>query len=61
MDSTKDDPEFIHKTWLRSKFNELVKSLVQVLLAPQSEDALRVRFFFFIPFFSSKLILNSLF
>ncbi|XP_044488944.1 protein NUCLEOLAR COMPLEX ASSOCIATED 4-like [Mangifera indica] len=43
MDSTKDDPEFIHKTWLRSKFNELVKSLVQVLLAPQSEDALRVR------------------
>ncbi|XP_044509697.1 protein NUCLEOLAR COMPLEX ASSOCIATED 4 isoform X2 [Mangifera indica] len=40
-DSAKDDPEFIYKTWLRSKFDELVKSLVQVLLAPQTEDALR--------------------
>lgn len=45
-DSAKNDPEFIYKTWLRSKFDELVKSLVQVLLAPQTEDALRVSYFF---------------
>ncbi|KAL5789034.1 hypothetical protein ACOSP7_005983 [Xanthoceras sorbifolium] len=36
-----DDPEFIYKTWLRSKFDELVRSLIHVLLSPQSEDALR--------------------
>ncbi|KAJ0077298.1 hypothetical protein Patl1_35742 [Pistacia atlantica] len=40
-DSTKDGHEFIYKTWLRSKFDELVKSLIQVLVAPQSEDAVR--------------------
>ncbi|KAH9654712.1 protein NUCLEOLAR COMPLEX ASSOCIATED 4 [Citrus sinensis] len=37
--SGKDDPEFIYKTWLRSKFDEFVQSLLLVLVSPQSEDA----------------------
>lgn len=37
--SGKDDPEFIYKTWLRSKFDELVQSLLLVFVSPQSEDA----------------------
>ncbi|KAJ4715831.1 Nucleolar complex 4 [Melia azedarach] len=40
-DSRKNDPEFIYKTWLRSKFDELVRLLVDVLISPASEDALR--------------------
>ncbi|KAK3195274.1 hypothetical protein Dsin_026584 [Dipteronia sinensis] len=40
-ESKKEDPEFIYKTWLRSKFDELVRSLIHVLFSPQSEDALR--------------------
>lgn len=49
--SGKDDPEFIYKTWLRSKFDELVQSLLLVLVSPQSEDAyvfLRVSSYFFL-------------
>ncbi|KAK0580806.1 hypothetical protein LWI29_006454 [Acer saccharum] len=41
-ESKKEDPEFIYKTWLRSKFDELVRSLIHVLFSPQSEDTLRV-------------------
>lgn len=44
-DSRKNDPEFIYKTWLRSKFDELVRLLVDVLISPASEDALRVSSF----------------
>ncbi|KAI9194209.1 hypothetical protein LWI28_003973 [Acer negundo] len=40
-ESKKENPEFIYKTWLRSKFDELVKSLIHVLFSPQSEDTLR--------------------
>ncbi|KAK1577717.1 hypothetical protein Q3G72_024242 [Acer saccharum] len=40
-ESKKEDPEFIYKTWLRSKFDELVRSLIHVLFSPQSEDTLR--------------------
>ncbi|KAK2665735.1 hypothetical protein Ddye_004309 [Dipteronia dyeriana] len=39
--SKKEDPEFVYKTWLRSKFDELVRSLIHVLFSPLSEDALR--------------------
>lgn len=49
--SGNDDPEFIYKTWLRSKFDELVKSLLLILISPQSEDAyafLRVSSYFFL-------------
>ncbi|XP_050363990.1 protein NUCLEOLAR COMPLEX ASSOCIATED 4 isoform X1 [Argentina anserina] len=36
-----DDPELIYRTWLRSKFDELVESLVQILLSPDSDDTLK--------------------
>lgn len=37
-----EDPEVIFKAWLRSKFDEFVKLLLDVLTSQQSEDALRV-------------------
>ncbi|KAL1188486.1 Protein NUCLEOLAR COMPLEX ASSOCIATED 4 [Cardamine amara subsp. amara] len=36
-----EDPEVIFKAWLRSKFDEFVKLLLDVLTSQQSEDALR--------------------
>ncbi|CAH2051474.1 unnamed protein product [Thlaspi arvense] len=36
-----DDPEDIFKAWLRSKFDEFVKLLLDVLVSEQSEDTLR--------------------
>ncbi|KAL6211100.1 hypothetical protein ACLB2K_016328 [Fragaria x ananassa] len=38
---THSDPELIYRTWLRSKFDELVESLVQVMLSPESDDTLK--------------------
>ncbi|XP_010467482.1 PREDICTED: nucleolar complex protein 4 homolog B-like isoform X2 [Camelina sativa] len=38
---TKDDPEVVFKAWLRSKFDEFVKLLLDVLVSQQSEDDLR--------------------
>ncbi|CAG7860702.1 hypothetical protein IGI04_033894 [Brassica rapa subsp. trilocularis] len=35
------DPEVVFKAWLRSKFDEFVKVLLDVLVSQQSEDALR--------------------
>ncbi|CAI9786441.1 unnamed protein product [Fraxinus pennsylvanica] len=35
------DPEFIYRTWLRSKFDDLVKLLIEVAISSQSEDTLR--------------------
>ncbi|CAA2968582.1 nucleolar complex 4 homolog [Olea europaea subsp. europaea] len=35
------DPEFIYRTWLRSKFDDLVQSLIEVSISSQSEDTLR--------------------
>ncbi|KAM1795099.1 hypothetical protein ACFX11_035495 [Malus domestica] len=40
-DGSHDDPDFIYLTWLRSKFDELVEALVEVLLSTQSNEALR--------------------
>ncbi|MBA0727431.1 hypothetical protein Golax_000419 [Gossypium laxum] len=40
-DSAKQDPEFIYRTWLRSKFDEFVTLLIEVLISPDTEDALR--------------------
>lgn len=42
-----EDPEVIFKAWLRSKFDEFVKLLLDVLTSQQSEDALRVIFSIF--------------
>lgn len=45
--STKDDdPEVVFKAWLRSKFDEFVKLLLDVLVSQQSEDSLRVSLFY---------------
>lgn len=40
-DSAKQDPEVIYRTWLRSKFDEFVTLLIEVLISPDTEDALR--------------------
>ncbi|OMO99001.1 CCAAT-binding factor [Corchorus capsularis] len=40
-DSAKDDPEFIYRTWLRSKFDEFVTLLIEVLVSPDTEETLR--------------------
>ncbi|BBH09896.1 CCAAT-binding factor, partial [Prunus dulcis] len=39
--ASQDDPDFIYRTWLRSKFDELVESLILVLLSPQSDETLK--------------------
>ncbi|PRQ25192.1 putative nucleolar complex protein [Rosa chinensis] len=39
--SQDDDPEFIYRTWLRSKFDELVESLIQLLLSPECDETLK--------------------
>ncbi|GMP93477.1 hypothetical protein CsSME_00043287 [Camellia sinensis var. sinensis] len=36
------DPEFIYRTWLRSKFDDFVNSVVDIAVSPQSEEALRL-------------------
>ena len=41
---SQDDPEFIYRTWLRAKFDEFVKSLVDVALSPESDETLMVVF-----------------
>ncbi|CAL5354830.1 unnamed protein product [Camellia sinensis] len=38
------DPEFIYRTWLRSKFDDFVNSLIDIAVSPQSKEALRVYF-----------------
>ncbi|KAJ0254371.1 Protein NUCLEOLAR COMPLEX ASSOCIATED 4 [Hirschfeldia incana] len=40
-DEVDEDPEAVFKAWLRSKFNEFVKLLLDVLVSQQSEDTLR--------------------
>ncbi|GMI83787.1 EMBRYO DEFECTIVE 2762, NucleOlar Complex associated 4 [Hibiscus trionum] len=40
-DSAVEDPEFIYRTWLRSKFDEFITLLIEVLVSPDTEDALR--------------------
>ncbi|KAI3447882.1 hypothetical protein Pfo_004547 [Paulownia fortunei] len=35
------DPEFIYRTWLRSKFDDFVQCLIDLVVSSQSEDALR--------------------
>lgn len=47
LNDSQDDPEFIYRTWLRSKFDELVESLIQLLLSPESDETLKVLEFLF--------------
>ncbi|KAK6143323.1 hypothetical protein DH2020_023671 [Rehmannia glutinosa] len=35
------DPEFIYRVWLRSKFDDFIQSLTDLVVSPQSDDALR--------------------
>jgi len=44
-DNDEPDADVIYKTWLRSKFDEFVKSLVDVAVSPKAEDALKVSTF----------------
>jgi len=39
-----DDAELIYRTWLRSKFDELVKSLIDVAVSSECDDTLKVAF-----------------
>ncbi|CAJ1970849.1 unnamed protein product [Sphenostylis stenocarpa] len=36
-----DQSEFIYLTWLRSKFDEFIKSLLDILASPQSDETLK--------------------
>ncbi|KAA8546183.1 hypothetical protein F0562_020923 [Nyssa sinensis] len=38
---SQSDAEFIYRTWLRSKFDDFVKSLIDIAISPQSEETLR--------------------
>ncbi|GLT87225.1 hypothetical protein SLE2022_053200 [Rubroshorea leprosula] len=40
-DSAKDDSELIYHTWLRSKFDEFVRSLIEVLVSSEPEEPLK--------------------
>ncbi|KAL0560895.1 hypothetical protein IC582_001312 [Cucumis melo] len=41
-DDVQVDAEFIYRTWLRSKFDELVKSLIDVAVSSECDDTLKV-------------------
>ena len=43
--SSNGDPEVIYRTWLRSKFDELVKSLIDIAVSSGCEETLRVSSF----------------
>lgn len=38
----RDEPEIIYRIWLRSKFEDLVQSLIDIAISSQCEQALRV-------------------
>lgn len=38
------DPDVIYRTWLRSKFDELVNSLIEISVAPGCEETVRVSY-----------------
>ncbi|KAB5541841.1 hypothetical protein DKX38_014815 [Salix brachista] len=40
-DNDEPDTDVIYKTWLRSKFDEFIISLIDVAVSPKSEDALK--------------------
>lgn len=56
-----DDPEVIFKAWLRSKFDEFVKLLLDVLVSEKSEDTLRVNFLSSLCSLAFSLLWNSSF
>ncbi|KAF5443703.1 hypothetical protein F2P56_036238 [Juglans regia] len=36
-----DDPDFIYRTWLRSKFDHFVRSLIDLAVSPDSDETLK--------------------
>ncbi|XP_031390982.1 nucleolar complex protein 4 homolog isoform X2 [Punica granatum] len=38
---TQKDPELIYRTWLRSKFDEFVRSLIDIVASSEAEDTLK--------------------
>lgn len=51
------DPEFIYRTWVRSKFDDFVQSLLDIVICSQSDEALRVSASFYIFLFTFKDVL----
>ena len=43
-----DDPELIYNTWVRSKFDIFVNSLIDFAASPLADETLKVCFFFFV-------------
>lgn len=41
-----DDPDFIYRTWLRSKFDHFVRSLIDLAVSPESDETLKVSILF---------------
>ncbi|KAI4328608.1 hypothetical protein L6164_020946 [Bauhinia variegata] len=41
IDATEDQAEFIYKTWLRSKFDEFMNSLIDVSVSPKIDETLK--------------------
>jgi hypothetical protein len=41
-----DDPDFIYLTWLRSKFDLFVHSLIELAVSPDSDETLKVGLFY---------------
>ncbi|KAL6514483.1 hypothetical protein OROGR_020062 [Orobanche gracilis] len=39
--NTDPDPEFIYRTWLRSKFDNFIERLIDLVISSQSDDTLR--------------------
>ncbi|XP_068639743.1 protein NUCLEOLAR COMPLEX ASSOCIATED 4 [Aristolochia californica] len=40
-DVAKEDPDMVYKIWLRSKFDQFVNLLIEIVISPQSDDALK--------------------
>ncbi|XP_028792765.1 nucleolar complex protein 4 homolog isoform X1 [Neltuma alba] len=41
LDISSHDPQLIYRVWIRSKFDDFIKSLVHVFVSPQSDETLK--------------------
>lgn len=42
LDASNHDPELIYRVWIRSKFDDFIKSIIDVSASPQTDEALKV-------------------
>ncbi|XP_054786804.1 protein NUCLEOLAR COMPLEX ASSOCIATED 4 [Prosopis cineraria] len=40
LDKSSHDPQLIYRTWIRSKFDDFINSLIEVFVSPQSDETL---------------------